>query len=131
MPVPEPVIEPEVAEEIAPAEAEMHFEEEAPAEELGLDQPMAEDEGDELLLGSGDMLAGEGPAEAAEDIPSEEPMAGNRSWLTGPDDAPSAPRVAGTPFQRMPHTAPRPAHAHAQEQAPAHHTTPKTAPKGQ
>src|SRR3546814_16513290 len=82
MPVPEPVIEPEVAEEIAPAEAEMHFEEEAPAEELGLDQPMAEDEGDELILGSGDMLDGEGPEEAAEAITSEEPLADNRTRRT-------------------------------------------------
>src|SRR3546814_4036573 len=65
MPVPEPVIEPEVAEEIAPAEAEMHFEEDAPAEELGLDQHMDEDEGDELLLGRGEMLGGAGPAGGA------------------------------------------------------------------
>src|SRR3546814_20720036 len=108
MPVPEPVIEPEVAEEIAPAEAEMHFEEEAPAEELGLDQPMAEDEGDELLLGSGDMLAGEGPAEAAEDIPSEEPMAGTRSRLTGQSHAPSAPPVARPRSDPRAHIPPRP-----------------------
>src|SRR3546814_11411821 len=100
----------------------MHVEEEAPAEELGLDQPMAEDEGDELLLGSGDMLAGEGPAEAAEDIPSEEPMAGNRSWLTGQDDAPSAPRVGGTLFERMSNIARGAAKAPVEEEATVRQT---------
>src|SRR3546814_18254180 len=100
----------------------MHVEEEAPAEELGLDQPMAEDEGDELLLGSGDMLAGEGPADAAEDIPTEEPMAGHRSWLTGPDDAPSEPHAGGTLFERMSNIARGAAKAHVGEAA----TVPRT-----
>src|SRR3546814_12190870 len=100
----------------------MHVEEEAPAEELGLDQPMAEDEGDELLLGSGDMLAGEGPAEAAEDIPSQEPIAGHRSWLTGPDDARSAPPVGGPLSERLSNIARGLATSQVVEEAPVRPT---------
>src|SRR3546814_18999492 len=70
MPVPEPVIESEVAEEIAPAEAEMPFEEEATAAEIGLDKPMVADAGNELLLGHCEMLGGGGTGEGDADIMS-------------------------------------------------------------
>jgi cell division protein FtsZ len=97
-PAPEPEPMPAVAEEPAPVADELELSQEAPADELELTD-MAADEGDEgeLLLGDG-MMADEGAEEAA----SEEPAAGNRSWLTGQESAPAAPkREGGTLFERM------------------------------
>jgi cell division protein FtsZ len=73
---------------------------EAPAE-LTLDQPLAEDEGDELLLGAEETAdTDEAAPEAAEEA------AGRRSWLTRDDDGAAeasapAPREGGTLFERM------------------------------
>jgi cell division protein FtsZ len=97
-PVPEPVIIP--VEQPAPPAPELSLEEEAPAaaEELTLDTPA--DEGEELMLGTGDMLASEEPAASEE--ASEAPATGNRSWLNGEASAPAAPRrEGGTLFERM------------------------------
>jgi cell division protein FtsZ len=122
MPVPEPEIVPEEAEEpTAAAEpaTELSLEEEAPADELSLDTPVEEDAGDELLLGSGDMLAGEESALAAEEAPAEEPSSGNRSWLTGQEEeARPTPRSGGTLFERMSNIARGAAKAQVEEEAP-------------
>jgi cell division protein FtsZ len=57
------------------------------------------EEEEELVLGSGDMLAiDEPPAEEATD---DEPSTGNRSWLTGQEGDPPPPRAGGTLFERM------------------------------
>jgi cell division protein FtsZ len=78
---------------------------------------MADDGDDgELLLGDS-MMADEGAEEAA----PEEPAAGTRSWLTGPDSAPAAPkREGGTLFERMSNIARGAAKAQVEEEpAPA------------
>ncbi|PWG03182.1 cell division protein FtsZ [Sphingosinicella humi] len=120
MPVAEPVIVSEEAEEQAPA-AELTLEEEA-STELGLETPVEEETGDELLLGSGDMLAGEETVPAAEETPAEEPTSGNRSWLTGQEEARQAPRAGGTLFERMSNIARGAAKAQVEEEAPARHS---------
>jgi cell division protein FtsZ len=116
-PVPEPQIVPEAAAP-APAAPELTLEEEAPAEELTLDTPAASDEeaGEELVLGSGDMLA---------DVPAaeEEAPAGNRSWLNGEAAAPAAaPRQGGTLFERMSNIARGAAKAQVDDEEPARAT---------
>ena len=117
MMVPEPTIEPETAEEAAPAASELTLEEPAPADELSLDQP-AEAEAEELLLGSGDMLAGEEGSE--EESPSDEPALGTRSWLAAQESPAPAPRAAGgTLFERMSNIARGAAKAQVDEEAPA------------
>ena len=75
-------------------------EEEAPADELTLDQladdGRSEDDG-ELLLDSGSML-GEQESEPEQQASGT----GNRSWLNGETSAPAAPRrEGGTLFERM------------------------------
>jgi cell division protein FtsZ len=77
---------------------------EAPAE-LTLDQPLAEDEGDELLLGAADVPAETGDTDEAAPEVAEE-ATGRRSWLTRDDDGAAeasapAPREGGTLFERM------------------------------
>jgi cell division protein FtsZ len=99
-PVPEPEIVPDATVEEKPAPTELALEEEASAaaEELSLDMP-ADEANDELLLGSGDMLA---DSQADEDAASGDTASGTRSWLTGQESAPaSAPRSGGTLFERM------------------------------
>ncbi|MFC7498750.1 cell division protein FtsZ [Enterovirga sp. GCM10030262] len=115
--VPEPMMEPEAAaEERAPA-VELTLEEEAPADELSLDQTA--DEGEELLLGSGDMLADEENVETVE-IGEEAPTPGTRSWLAEQESAPAAPRAGGTLFERMSNIARGAAKAQVEEEeAPA------------
>ena len=115
--VPEPMMEPETAaEERAPA-AELTLEEEAPADELSLDQTV--DEGEELLLGSGDMLADEENVETVE-IGEEAPTPGTRSWLAEQESVPPAPRAGGTLFERMSNIARGAAKAQVEEEeAPA------------
>jgi cell division protein FtsZ len=115
-PVPEPEILPEVASEPAPEAPELTLEEEAPADELTLDTEMAaedEDGGEELMLGTGDMLAEEAAAEEA-------PASGNRSWLTGEPEAPAAAprREGGTLFERMSNIARGAAKAQVEDEAP-------------
>jgi cell division protein FtsZ len=116
-PVPEPVIIP--VEQPAQPAPELSLEEEAPAaaEELTLDNPA--DEGEELMLGTGDMLASEEPAASEE--ASEAPAPGNRSWLNGETSAPAAPRrEGGTLFERMSNIARGAAKADVpEEEAPA------------
>ncbi|MGS1016764.1 cell division protein FtsZ [Allosphingosinicella humi] len=109
-PVPEPEIVPEMMEEAAA------LEEQAPAEELTLEAP-AETAEDELLLGSGDMMAEEQPAEP--EMPeAEEPRLGTRSWLHPQEStpAPAAPRSGGTLFERMSNIARGAAKAQVEEE---------------
>jgi cell division protein FtsZ len=115
---PQPVPEPQIVPEAAPAAPELVLDEEAPADELTLDTPVAsdEEEGEELVLGSGDMLA---EAPAAE----EEAPAGNRSWLNGEAAAPAAPRrEGGTLFERMSNIARGAAKAQVEDEEPARGT---------
>ena len=95
-PAPQPVPEPQIVLQAAPAPMSaapvLDLKEPAAAEELSLETP-AEDGGEELLLGTGDMLAEEA---------APEPEAGNRSWLNGEAAAQPAPRrEGGTLFERM------------------------------
>jgi cell division protein FtsZ len=119
-PAPKPVPEPEIVPiaQPAPPVAELSLQEEAPeAEELTLDTP-AEEEGEELMLGTGDMLASEEPAA---DMSSDAPSDGNRSWLNGETSVPAAPRrEGGTLFERMSNIARGAAKADVpEEEAPA------------
>ena len=119
-PVPEPVIVP--IEQPVAAEPEAVAKEPAPAapEELTLDVP-AESEGEELVLGTGDMLASEQPAAEEEgEAEAEAPAAGNRSWLNGEASAPAAPRKeGGTLFERMSNIARGAAKAQVEEEEPS------------
>ncbi|HEV2746207.1 MAG TPA: cell division protein FtsZ [Allosphingosinicella sp.] len=103
-PVPEPQILPEVAEQPAPAAIELDFKEEEEAErtedELTLDTP-AEADSDELVLGSGDMLAADEAAEAEEQEADQEPAAGTRAWLAQQEAPAPVARAGGTLFERM------------------------------
>lgn len=122
-PVPEPEILPMVDEEPALAAIELGLEQQAPepADELTLDTPMteaiAETEGDELLLGSGDMLAADEPP--TEEMPTDDDASRNRSWLAGQDGTPApAPRTGGTLFERMSNIARGAAKAQVEEETP-------------
>ena len=103
-------------------EPEMLLEEEAPAEELTLDQvaETSDDDG-ELLLDSGNMLEDEGQEAADEDTSGGHPT---RSWLNGETTAPAAPRrEGGTLFERMSNIARGAAKAQVDEEpAPARGT---------
>jgi cell division protein FtsZ len=117
-PAPQPVPEPEIvsemdAEPAIEAPTELGLETPAPADELSLEAPAAEVEEEELLLGSGDMLADEEPAAI------EEPRPGTRSWLAAQDSAPApAPRSGGTLFERMSNIARGAAKAQVEEETP-------------
>jgi cell division protein FtsZ len=98
-PMPKPVPEPEIVPDVM--EEQGSIEEQAPAEELTLETP-ADTAEDELLLGSGDMVADESPAEP--EMPeAEEPRFGTRSWLHAQESAPApvTTRSSGTLFERM------------------------------
>ena len=94
----------------------------APAEELSLKQPEPEAD-EELLLGSGDMLADEVAAMQEEET-ARAPATGNRAWLNGQvEEAPAAPkREGGTLFERMSNIARGAAKAQVEEEAPARTT---------
>jgi cell division protein FtsZ len=107
-PAPAPQIVAEPAPEPAPA-AELELDQEAPVEELELTDEADTGNDDELLLGDS-MVADEEPRE-------EEPAAGTRSWLTGQDSAPAAPkREGGTLFERMSNIARGAAKAQVEEE---------------
>ncbi|HWH16827.1 MAG TPA: cell division protein FtsZ [Allosphingosinicella sp.] len=107
---PPKAIEPElpVVEEAGGAEApeaagDLDLTEGNAVDELTLDAPLDEDEGDELLLGEGNMADPEEPAGFIDDV-AEEPKTpnGTRPWLQEP--APAAvvrPAAGGTLFERM------------------------------
>jgi cell division protein FtsZ len=105
---PEPVAETEVAGDDIAAEPEM-VEETAMADELTLDEPVAEEAGDELLLDAA-MLGDEDDGESfiEEDFAGgpESSAPGTRSWITGEEEAPAEDearpaREGGTLFERM------------------------------
>ncbi len=120
-PVPEPQIVPDVAPTPVAAPPPPVARKQQPAE-LTLDTPApapaAEEEGEELLLGTGDMLAEQPVAEP------EAAAGGNRSWLAGePDPAPAAPRrEGGTLFERMSNIARGAAKAQVEDEAPSRGT---------
>ena len=96
-------------------------------DELTLDAPAAEDEGDELLLDDGAMLGDEDGGERfIEDGDMlaggpETSAPGTRSWITGDEAqaAPKAGRDGGTLFERMSNIARGAAKAQVEEEAPA------------
>jgi cell division protein FtsZ len=106
-PVAEPVAEEEAAPEIAAAEPEIV---EEAADELTLDEPVAEEAGDELLLDAA-MLGDEedgGESFIEEDFAGgpESSAPGTRSWIDGEPEAAAEPeakpaREGGTLFERM------------------------------
>jgi cell division protein FtsZ len=110
-PAPEPQIMPEMAEEPAAAVDEFELNQEAAGDELELTEMAGNDADDsELLLGDGMMAEEPEPA-------AQEPAAGNRSWLTGQEDAPVAPkREGGTLFERMSNIARGAAKAQVEEE---------------
>jgi cell division protein FtsZ len=104
-------IEPELPVAEMPAEAEAALEDaddleltqEAPAEELSLDDYAGDDDsGDELLLGGGAPVEPEETASFIDDV-AEEPKtsSGTRPWLQEPVPAARAAREGGTLFERM------------------------------
>ena len=111
----EPVAEAPAAEEAPLDLAEVAEDVSSPAAEgeapITLTPPVAETEGDELVLGSGEMFAE--PAEPNPLPPAAEPPSGaalRRGWMPSAEDAPAAeperpaPRIAplgGTLFERM------------------------------
>jgi cell division protein FtsZ len=107
-------------EQSEPPAPEMAVEEQAPTDELTLDQ-LADTgtEDGELLLDSGNMLGDEDQATAGE--PAGHPT---RSWLNGESAAPAAPRrESGTLFERMSNIARGAAKAQVDEEpAPARGT---------
>ena len=118
-PVPEPQIIAEPVAPAAPASVALDMAEEAPADELTLDTQAPEDE--ELVLGSGDMLAAEEGPEAQAD---GEGAQGNREWVAQQEPAPAAPRAAGgTLFERMSNIARGAAKAQVEEEAPPARST--------
>ena len=78
----------------------MLLEEEAPADELTLDNLADEPQDDgELLLDTGSMVGDEDQGRADDDTGGGHPT---RSWLNGEAGAPAAPRrEGGTLFERM------------------------------
>jgi cell division protein FtsZ len=98
------------------------------ADELTLEEPMAEEAGDELLLDTGAMLGeeegGESFIEEGDLLASgpESSAPGTRSWIGG-DEAPAAPKAGrdgGTLFERMSNIARGAAKAQVEEEeAPA------------
>jgi cell division protein FtsZ len=107
---PEPVAEEEIAPELAAAEPEV-AEETAAVDELTLDEPVAEEAGDELLLDAA-MLGDEddgGESFIEEDFAGgpESVAPGTRSWIDGEPEAAEADaeakpaREGGTLFERM------------------------------
>jgi cell division protein FtsZ len=129
---------PEPAKEAPPANAEREPEPEAAAEtphmdepvadELTLDELVAEEAGDELLLDSGAMVEDEGDderfIEEGDMLASGGPESsapGTRSWITGDDAAaaPKAGRDGGTLFERMSNIARGASKAQVEEEAPA------------
>ncbi|HEX5181681.1 MAG TPA: cell division protein FtsZ [Allosphingosinicella sp.] len=128
---PEPMAEEPVAETMeAPmveAAPEPIDRAEPAADELTLDQPVAEEASDELLLDSGAMLGDEGGEPFIEEgdlLASggpESSVPGTRSWITG-EEAPAAPKTGrdgGTLFERMSNIARGAAKAQVDEEAPA------------
>ncbi|HEY0626260.1 MAG TPA: cell division protein FtsZ [Allosphingosinicella sp.] len=100
---PEPIAEEASAEAEAQQEVaeDLELTEEAPADELVLDET-AEDEGEELLLGDENVAdAPEEPTSFIDDV-AEEPKTSNgtRPWLQEPAPAPR-PASGGTLFERM------------------------------
>jgi cell division protein FtsZ len=104
-------IEPELPVAEMPAEAEaalgvvedLELTQEAPAEELSLDDYAGDDDsGDELLLGGGTPVDQEETASFIDDV-AEEPKtsSGTRPWLQEPVPAARAAREGGTLFERM------------------------------
>ncbi len=131
---PMPVVEPEPVAEEAAVEAEAQAESvpdlelqepeaEAAGDELILDE-VAEESGDELLLDTGAMLEEDDLAEGfvEEDLANgpETAAPGNRSWITGEEEAePVAARPAregGTLFERMSNIARGAAKAQVEEE---------------
>jgi cell division protein FtsZ len=118
-PLPEPAIvltPPEAAEGGSEETVSFIDEQVAASSELTLDQPVDEDEGDELLLGDA-QTPPEHPI-AAEDLPED---VGRRSWLTPAEEAlAAAPRPAresgGTLFERMSNIARGAAKAQVEEE---------------
>ncbi|MDP8995242.1 MAG: cell division protein FtsZ [Pseudomonadota bacterium] len=114
------------AEEAPAAEAAEPEQEEAaaPSSELPLDEAADESgDGDELLLGSMDMVAEEDSGEAEEDGggAEEAPPAGTRTWLSREAEPAPAPKVAregGTLFERMSNIARGAAKAQVEEERP-------------
>jgi cell division protein FtsZ len=115
-PQPEPRVEPEMAEEPAAAADDFELTDDMSAEALELTDVADTGEDDELLLGD-NMMADEGPEEAA----PESPAPGTRAWLTGQETAAAAPkRDGGTLFERMSNIARGAAKAQVEEEpAPA------------
>jgi cell division protein FtsZ len=96
------------------------------ADELMLDEPVAEDESDELLLDAGSMLDEPETSFVEEDLANgpETAAPGNRSWITGEDlpeaaPAPKPAREGGTLFERMSNIARGAAKAQVDEEPPA------------
>lgn len=100
---PEPM--PEMAEEPASETSDLGLDQGSPADEVEMAEMSAseEEDGGELLLDAGSMLSEDMPAsDSAEEETPAEPAAGSRSWLTGQEAAPAAPkREGGTLFERM------------------------------
>ena len=111
-PMPKPVPEPEIVPEVM--EDPVALENQAPAGELTLEAP-AETAEDELLLGSGDMMAGE---QSAPEMPEDEDSSlGTRSWLHAEESAPApAASRGGTLFERMSNIARGAAKAQVEEE---------------
>jgi cell division protein FtsZ len=122
-PAPQPVVEAPQVEEVQPETAELDlsaditvpeelvFDEPAPAEEPA-------DEGEELVLGAGDMVEQPKPTIVFDDLAPPEPRNGNRTWVKGQEPTP-APRVAregGTLFERMSNIARGAAKAQVEEE---------------
>jgi cell division protein FtsZ len=129
-PAPEPLAEMAAAESEAQAESVGELDLAEAGEEMGeltLDSPAPEAAEDELLLDTGAMLGDEDGGESfiEEDFaggPETQPP-GNRSWITGEEEAAPAPRPAregGTLFERMSNIARGAAKAQVEEEeAPA------------
>jgi len=103
----------QAVQEPAPQAEELSLTDEAPADELTLDQMVESDDqdGGELLLDTGSMVEDEaGNGEMSEDTN------GNRSWVTGQEEAPAAPRAGGTLFERMSNIARGAAKAQVEEE---------------
>jgi cell division protein FtsZ len=105
------------------AEEPAAVEDEVPVDELTLDQPAAEEESDELLLGSGNMVDGdEDPVTFTDEAVRGEPEApnGTRTWLASEESAPAPqPKIAregGTLFERMSNIARGAAKAQVEEE---------------
>ncbi|MEA3050509.1 MAG: cell division protein FtsZ, partial [Sphingomonadales bacterium] len=118
---PEPAAE--TSEEPA---VELGLEAGAQEEELTLDEPVAEEAGDELLLDTGMMDEDDGEGFIEEDLAGgpEASAPGTRSWITGEEGAaqaaaPKAGREGGTLFERMSNIARGAAKAQVEEEPEA------------